>query len=140
SLTAVRAVQDAAKPTRVTLEQIEGSLSIEEGNSAAVTAGQGVYDSIAKTLELSGKVAVDTGDGMSLRLEGASIDIEAGTLKSEQPVSIDTGRAQISAQSVTVADKGKTIIFENRVRMTLQPIDPETAARNGQGRKADAPQ
>lgn len=136
SLTALRAVQDAEKPTRVTLENIEGSLTIDEDNSAAVSAGQGIYDSIAKTLDLSGKVAVDTKDGMSLRLEGASIDIEAGTLKTDQSVSIDTGRAQITAQSLTVADKGKTIIFENNVKMTLQPIDPEKATKNN---KVDAP-
>jgi lipopolysaccharide export system protein LptC len=139
-LSADRAVQDASKPTRVTLENIKGDLTIDAENSAAVTAGQGVYDSIAKTLVLSGKVAVDTRDGMSLRLEGASIDIGEGTLKSDQPVAIDTGRAQISADSVTVSDQGNVIVFEKRVRMTLQPIDPALAAQNAKNNKADASQ
>ena len=133
NLTAVRAVQDAQRPTRITLETIEGNLTIDEKNSASVTAGTGIYDSVAKTLDLSGKVAVDTKDGMSLRMEGASIDIGSGRLVTNQPVSIDTGRAQISAQSLTVEDKGNKIIFENRVRMTLQPIDPKEAAKNKSG-------
>jgi lipopolysaccharide export system protein LptC len=133
NLTAVRAVQDAERPTRITLETIEGNLTIDDKNSAAVTAGVGIYDSLAKTLDLSGKVAVDTKDGMSLRMEGASIDIESGKLVTTQPVSIDTGRARISAQSLTVEDKGNRIIFENRVRMTLMPIDPKEAARNKSG-------
>jgi lipopolysaccharide export system protein LptC len=132
-LTAVRAVQDAERPTRITLETIEGNLTIDDKNSAAVTAGVGIFDSLAKTLDLSGKVAVDTKDGMSLRMEGASIDIESGKLVTTQPVSIDTGRARISAQSLTVEDKGNRIIFENRVRMTLMPIDPKEAARNKSG-------
>ena len=133
NLTALRAVQDAQRPTRITMESIEGNLTIDEKNSAAVTAGVGIYDSVAKTLDLSGKVAVDTKDGMSLRMEGASIDIESGRLVTNQPVSIDTGRAQISAQSLVVEDKGNKIIFENRVRMTLQPIDPKEAAKNKSG-------
>ncbi len=137
SLTAVRAVQNAQKPTQVTLEQITGNLAIDDTNSADVTAGIGVYDSIAKTLELSGNVAVDTKDGMALRLEGASIDIGAGTLSTDKPVSIDTGRAKITANSLTVSDKGKKIVFENKVRMTILPIDPEQAARN---KKADTKQ
>lgn len=137
NLTAVRAVQDAQKPTQVTLEQITGNLAIDDSNSAAVTAGIGVYDSVAKTLELSGNVAVDTKDGMALRLEGASIDIGAGTLSTDKAVSIDTGRAKITANSLTVAEKGKKIVFENKVRMTILPIDPEQAARN---KKADTKQ
>jgi lipopolysaccharide export system protein LptC len=133
NLTAVRAVQDAQRPTRITLETIEGNLTIDDKNSAAVTAGVGIYDSVAKTLDLSGKVAVDTKDGMSLRMEGASIDIESGRLVTKEPVLIDTGRARISAQSLTVEDKGNRIIFENRVRMTLMPIDPKEAARKKSG-------
>ncbi len=133
SLTAVRAVQDAQRPTRVTLEQISGNLAIDDANSADVTAGVGVYDSIDKTLELTGNVAVDTKDGMALRLEGASIDIGAGTLSTDKAVSIDTGRAKITANSLTVSDKGKKIVFENKVRMTILPIDPEQAARNRKG-------
>lgn len=133
TLTAVRAVQDAQRPTRITLETIRGNLTIDDKNSAAVTAGVGIYDSVAKTLDLSGKVAVDTKDGMSLRMEGASIDIESGRLVTKEPVSIDTGRARISAQSLTVEDKGNRIIFENRVRMTLMPIDPKEAAKNKSG-------
>jgi lipopolysaccharide export system protein LptC len=128
TLTADRAVQDAAKPTRVTLEKIAGELSIDDKRRASVQAGTGVYDSIEKTLVLSGKVAVDTKDGMSIRMEGASIDIETGRLTTDQPVSVDTGRAQVRSDSLTVEDEGKRIIFERGVRMTLNPIDPEKAS------------
>lgn len=128
TLTADRAVQDAGNPTRVTLEKIDGQFAIDDDNVAAVQAGMGVYDSVKKTLVLSGTVAVDTRDGMSIRMEGASIDIETGRLTTDQPVSVDTGRAQVRSQSLTVGDEGKRIIFDKGVRMTLNPIDPEKAA------------
>jgi lipopolysaccharide export system protein LptC len=128
TLTADRAVQDAAKPTRVTLEKIAGEFSIDDENIAAVQAGAGIYDSIEKTLVLSGMVAVDTKDGMSIRMEGASIDIETGRLTSDQAVSVDTGRAQVRSDSLIVEDEGRRIIFDKGVRMTLNPIDPAKAA------------
>jgi lipopolysaccharide export system protein LptC len=128
TLTADRAVQDANNPTRVTLEKIAGKFSIDDDNAADVKAGTGVYDSVKKTLVLSGKVAVDTGDGMSIRMEGASIDIETGRLTTDQPVSVDTGRAQVRSQSLIVEDEGKRIVFDKGVRMTLNPIDPQKAA------------
>jgi len=128
TLTADKAVQDALKPTRITLEKIEGRISIDDSNTADVIAGIGIYDSLEKTLLLSDSVSVDTADGMSIRMEGASIDIESGSLTTDRPVSVDTGRVQVSADSLTVEDEGKRIIFENRVRMTLQPIDPAKAA------------
>lgn len=127
TLSAERAVQDAAKPTRVTLEKIEGRLAVSDTNFAKVGAGTGVYDTEARTLELSGQVRVDTDDGMSIRLENAAIDIDKGTLVSNSPVTVDTGRARVSAQSLKVSNKGKSIVFENKVRMLLQPIDPAAA-------------
>lgn len=122
SLTAERAIQDAAQPTRITLEQISATLPVDGTNAAAITAGLGVYDADAKTLTLSGKVAVDMKDGTTIRLEDASIDIEKGRLTTDSPVAIDAGRAKVTADSLVVEDRGKSIVFERRVRMTLMPI------------------
>lgn len=128
TLSAERAVQDAQKPEVVTLEKISGKLAVDDVNFANVIAGSGIYDTKDKTIVLRDDVKVDTDDGMAIRLKGAAIDIEAGVLSSSEPVSIDTGRAKITAQSVVVSDKGKRIVFENRVKMILQPIDPTNAS------------
>ena len=70
-------------------------------------------------------VAVDTQDGMHLRLFDADIDIERGVMKTSQPVEVDTPQARITADSLRVEDKGKTIVFETRVRMTLRPLEEQ---------------
>lgn len=123
NLSAEQAVQDAANPSVITLENIVGKLWVDAKNSALVKAGNGIYDSEAKTLQLSGKVAVDTDDGMSIRLLGANIDIGSGRLTSDSEVVVDTGRARVSSNSLVVENNGRTIIFEKRVRMTIQPMD-----------------
>lgn len=126
SLSAERATQDADNPARVSLVSIKAKMPVSDSAFAHITAATGIYDTAGKTLELGGTIAVDMDDGMTIRLEDASIDIEKGSLRTEKPVVVDTGRARVSAESLTLEDRGKKIIFENRVRMTLQPFDSPT--------------
>ncbi len=120
-LSADRAIQDADQPTRIMLEKIKARLPMTDTSFASVTAGTGIYDADGKTLRLGDAVAVDTEDGMSIRMEDAAIDIESGTMSTQNPVSVDTGRAFVSAETLLVEDKGDKIVFENRVRMTIRP-------------------
>lgn len=121
NLTARKAIQDAETPTRIMLEEIQARLPMSDDAFAVVKAGNGVYDAEGKTLRLGGGVAVDTEDGMSIRLKDAHIDIETGTLDTTQPVVVDTGRAVVSSDTLSVQEKGKRIVFESRVRMTIRP-------------------
>jgi lipopolysaccharide export system protein LptC len=121
TLTARKAIQDAANPSRITLEKIDARLPLSETSFATVTAGTGIYDADGKTLRLGDKVAVDTQDGMSVRLQDAAIDIASGTLSTQNPVNVDTGRVFLSADTLTVEDKGDRIIFQDRVHMTIRP-------------------
>ena len=120
-LSADRAIQDADQPTRIMLEKIKARLPMTDTSFASVTAGTGIYDADGKTLRLGDAVSVDTEDGMSIRMEDAAIDIESGTMSTQNPVSVDTGRAFVSAETLLVEDKGDKIVFENRVRMTIRP-------------------
>ena len=120
-LTASKAIQDADHPTRITLEKINARLPMSDTAFARVTAGTGIYDADEKTLRLGDAVAVDTEDGMSIRLQDAAIDIASGKLSTQNPVAVDTGRAYVSAETLSVEDKGSRIVFQDRVRMTIRP-------------------
>lgn len=120
-LSASKAIQDAERPTRISLEKIEAQLPFGDSKFAVIKAGNGVYDAEGKTLQLGGSVAVDTQDGMSIRLEDADIDIATGALKTARPVVVDTGRAVVSSEALVVEDKVKRIVFQDRVRMTIRP-------------------
>ncbi len=123
NLSAERATQDAANPARVSLINIKAKMPVSDSGFAQIAAASGIYDTAGKTLELGGTISVDMDDGITIRLQDASIDIEKGSLRTEKPVVVDTGRARVSAESLTVEDRGKKIVFENRVQMTLQPFD-----------------
>ncbi len=125
SMTATRAVQNTARPDRISLEEIQAKLPLNDEQSASISAGTGVYDAAAKTLELGGNIAVDTDDGMKIRMMDAQIDIETGRMETNSPVEVDTGRANVKSDKLTVEDNGKMIIFENRVRMTILPFNEQ---------------
>ncbi|MGI9400796.1 MAG: LPS export ABC transporter periplasmic protein LptC [Rhizobiaceae bacterium] len=125
SMTAARAIQNTAKPDRIALEEIQAKLPLNDEQTARITAGNGVYDAGLKTLELGGNIAVDTDDGMKIRMMDAQIDIETGRMETNNPVEVQTGRANVKSDKLTVEDNGKMIIFENRVRMTILPFNDE---------------
>lgn len=127
-LKASKAVQDAANPSRVALDSIEATLPFNDQGNARIVAGNGLYDAAAKTLLLGGDIAVDTEDGIRLRLIDADIDIGKGVMKTANPVEVDTGTALVTADTLRVEDKGRTIVFEHRVRMTLRAAGGETGA------------
>lgn len=128
NLTADKAIQDTDAPSRIHLQGINGKLPMTDTEFAVVQAGNGTYDADAKTLLLGGKVAVDTDNGMAIRMEDADIDIGTGSMHTTNPVSVDTGRAKVTADSLTVSENGERIVFENRVRMTLMPAGEEAVA------------
>lgn len=123
SMTAARAIQNTDKPDRISLENIQAKLPLNDEQFARITAGSGIYDAGEKTLELGGNIAVDTDDGMKIRMVDAQIDIETGKMETNSPVEVDTGRANVRSDRLTVEDNGKMIIFENRVRMTILPFN-----------------
>jgi lipopolysaccharide export system protein LptC len=135
SLHANRAIQDTDNPERIALEGIEARLPMDDINFATVSAGNGIYDADKRTLLLGGNIVVNTDDGMHIRMQDAHIDIESGAMRTRNPVEVDTGEAHISAHAMTVEDGGKTIIFEDRVRMTVQPASlPAIGAIGNTGR------
>ena len=120
-LTATRAIQDVANPSRVELQEIRANLPIDEKLNASISAGTGFYDADAKTLRLGDVVEVNTNDGMTIELQDAQIDIGSGFLKTDKPIKAQSPQASISAGSMTISESGGLIVFDNKVFMVLDP-------------------
>ncbi len=121
TLAARQAIQNPADLGKVELDGIDANIPMEEGLYAKILAGRGFYDADAKTLKLQGNVDITTDDGMNMTMQDADVDMDAGSLKTANPVAIQTEQAEISAMSFTVENNGEKVIFENRVRMTIFP-------------------
>lgn len=121
AVTAERAVQDLATPQVIELQNIAASVPFGDGVEASIDAPKGVFDNDANTLDLDGAFQVRTTDGMVANLQSAAIDLDAKTLTTGLPVDILRNGSRIVAESMSIANGGKTLVFERGVRLTLQP-------------------
>ena len=131
-LKADRAIQDASNPTVVELQTISATLPMDETISAQIEAGNGVYDSDAKTLVLTREVLVKTSDGMEIFLHDADVDIDKGTLETRSPIRASSAQADISSASLYVEGGGDRLVFEGKVRMTLRPSESKNSEEANQ--------
>ena len=120
SMTATRAVQDLGASGRIDLEGIDARLPVDEKGWLTVNARTGVFDRDANRLDIDSELTMVSDDGMKAVLQSAVVDITTGSLDTADPVDISLEGAHITADSMAVRDKGAVLIFENRVRMTIE--------------------
>jgi lipopolysaccharide export system protein LptC len=115
------AVQSLDDPKVVTFNAIDGRFGLEDAGEAKLDATVGIYDGNTNTLTLKDGISVQTNTGYSATLQGAAIDLAKGTLTSDQPLEIRTGEGSIRANGVSVADRGKRVVFSNGVKVVYMP-------------------
>jgi lipopolysaccharide export system protein LptC len=120
SMTAARAVQDIGMSGRIDLEGIDARLPVDEKGWMNVTAPTGVFDREANRLDIDSELIVTSEDGMKAVFQSAVVDITTGSLQTADPVDISLEGAHITADSMSVRDKGAVLVFENRVRMQIE--------------------
>lgn len=121
SMTAMRAIQDFQNEGIVKLEGISAKLPIDAENWATIDAEGGVYDRDKNTLEIDSEITVTTADGMTAKLKSATLDIGGGGMKTEDPVDIRMDGATITSDTMAIRENGKVVVFEERVRMNIDP-------------------
>jgi len=120
------ALPDSAMPRIIDLERPEGEIEMSDGRTIAARSATGRMQRKQKILVLEGGVVLDTSDGYHAETEYMEIDLGAETAMSPGPISGSGPAGQIDAGSfraTTGADGagGRTIWFENKVRLVLIP-------------------
>lgn len=131
-MTAARAIQDIKKEGIVELEGIDAKLPISADNTASIDAAKGVYNRDKNTLSLTSDVTVKTDDGILAKLSAVEIDLGKGSLKTKKPVDISQEGSRITSDALAVADNGKILVFENRVRVYID-LNKMKAAKKKDG-------
>ena len=121
AMSAARAVQDVANENVIGLEGIDAKLPVDAATSAVVEAANGTYNRDANTLELKKDIVVTTSDGMTMKLQSAFLDMAKGTMKTGDPVDIASKGSRIQSDTMSAENGGKTLIFEKRVRVEIDP-------------------
>lgn len=132
TIRAVRATQDLSAADIIVLEDIVADLPAPNGSTAVLNAASGTFDRKAQTVLFDKPLSVSTDDGMTVNLQTADVDMANGGLVSNAPVSISSGDATVVAQSMQMTDKGRVIIFQDQVRMTINPsaLKPKDGGTN----------
>jgi lipopolysaccharide export system protein LptC len=121
------AVQSLSDPKVVTFHKIDASIGLDDAGTAKVSAPTGVYDGNHNTLVLKDGIAIATDTGYSATVGQVAVDLGKGSLESEMPIEISTGQGTIKANSISVSERGKRVVFGNGVSVTFTP-DGELAA------------
>jgi lipopolysaccharide export system protein LptC len=127
SMTASRALQKLDNTGSIELEGMKAKLPVNDKNWAMIDAPKGVYDSGKNTLDITSEITVTTTDGMAAKLKSAFIDLGKGDLKTGDPVDIALKGTKIAADSMTVLENGKVLVFDKRVRVEISPDRFKTA-------------
>lgn len=127
SMKALRAIQDFQNEGVIELEGIDAKLPISADNIATIDATRGVFDRNTNTLDITSPITVTTSDGMIAKLQSAFLDIAKGDLKTSEAVDITHKGTKITSDSMSVLENGKVLVFENRVRMNIDPVRAKAA-------------
>ncbi|THF54919.1 LPS export ABC transporter periplasmic protein LptC [Ollibium composti] len=136
SMSAARAVQDVANESVIGLEGIDATLPVDAATSATVKAANGTYDRTANTLQLSKDILVTTSDGMVMKLQSVFLDMGKGTMKTGDPVDITREGSHIRSDTMSASNGGKTLVFEKRVRVDIDPAAAKTKEGSGEANAA----
>ncbi|AZO03213.1 MULTISPECIES: LPS export ABC transporter periplasmic protein LptC [unclassified Mesorhizobium] len=130
SLTASRATQDVGQQAVIDLEGINAKLPVATDNIVSVDAEHGIYNRDANTMDLTSDVSVTTTDGLAAKFKSIFLDMGKGSMKTSNPVDVSRGGSRITADSMSVEDNGRLVVFENRVRVNIDPTALKAAGVN----------
>jgi len=130
SMTALRAIQDVSTQGIIELEGIDAKVPVGPDNIAAIKASRGTYDRNGNTMNLTSDVTITTTDGMQAKFKSVFLDMGKGTMKTGDPVDVSREGSRITADSMSVQDNGKVLVFENKVRVNIDSAALKTAEGN----------
>ncbi len=118
----------------IEMEEIRATLPIDADDEATISAARGTFDRANDLLTLDTEITFRTTSGFVARLQSAEIDIASNDLTTDKPVEIEMDGMRISADALHASNGGKKLVFENRVRVEIDPGKVRPAQeRDGEG-------
>ncbi len=121
SITADLARKLASGTANVELEMPKADIVLDDGTWLVLTAENGVFKRLKKTLDLTGAVNLFHDSGYEFRTSKASIDLEQGTAESTTAVRGQGPFGDLRAEGFRLIDKGKTILFTGKAKLKIYP-------------------
>ncbi len=103
----------------VSLTNIRADIAMEKGVWIALNAGQGKLNLLTKQLELTSGVDVFYDNGYEFRTDHVNVDIQKGSAYGDASVEGQGPMGTLKAKGFSVAEHGKSIRFNDSVRIKL---------------------
>jgi lipopolysaccharide export system protein LptC len=145
-LWAKAATQDLTDPDHVELRALRAKVMMEDRSTVTMDARTGHFDSKRQLLDLRKDIFLQSSTGYEAKLSQAYVDINKGTVTSDEHVDVKLLNGTLSADRLRIQDSGEVVRFEGNVVMNLvmdtpTPAEPDSASppegRSGAGKSAN---
>ena len=127
-LWAKAAIQDLADPDHVELRTLRAKVMMEDKSTVTMDARTGFFDSKQQMLDLRKDIFLQSSTGYEARLSQAYVDINKGTVTSDEHVDVKLLNGTLTADKLRIINSGEIVRFEGNVVMNLimeSPPAPE---------------
>lgn len=119
TITASRAVQDAADKETMFLENPTGNVALENDETLAIRAKAGTYKQGVQTINLRDSVIIKHSLGYTMNTEKLDVDMTTSTATSDQDVNGDGPEGTIEAKGIEASSSTNTVIFHGPAKLVL---------------------
>ena len=138
---AVTGYQDFRNPNSIRLISIESHLTQPNDQWSHLVSNEGIYDTKADLLKLSGDIKVTSSNGMTAYLKTADVQTKTQIVTSRDPVVVEMSNGTtVESDGMVLNAKTKEVTFEGQVRTHLvrPPATDKSASGATAGKKAGA--
>jgi len=122
------AVQDLTDPDHVELKTLRAKVLMEDKSTVTMDARTGYYDSKQQMLDLRKDIFLQTSTGYEARLSQAYVDINKGTVTSDEHVDVKLLNGTVTADKLRIFNGGEIVRFEGNVVMNLDKLGDDSAS------------
>jgi lipopolysaccharide export system protein LptC len=118
------AIQDLTDPDHVELRTLRAKVQMEDKSTVTMDARTGFFDSKQQMLDLRKDIFLQSSTGYEARLSQAYVDINKGTVTSDEHVDVKLLNGTLTADRLRIINSGEIVRFEGNVVMNLVMESP----------------
>ena len=121
------AIQDLTDPDHMELKTPRAKVMMEDKSTVTMDARTGYYDSKQQLLDLRKDIFLQSSTGYEARMSQATIDINKGTVTSDEHVDVKLLNGTLTADRLRIFNSGEVVRFEGNVVMNLDKLGDDAA-------------
>ena len=124
-ITATAGLQDILKPTAIELVGVDAKVGMADRTTTHILSSNGVYDSKADSMALTGNVKIANTSGYTLSMKSAVMDFKSGVFTSHERLRVDLKGGDVSADDMAISNNGHVIAFRGNIVSTFDPPEDD---------------